>query len=92
MRVVYPEWQGGACPERTAVQNHTATPDRQAEEVHRLRRLLDQLPGYFWLAGVDGSMEYVSDDLRRFLGVNMETIAVSGWTANVHPDECEGAT
>jgi C4-dicarboxylate-specific signal transduction histidine kinase len=47
------------------VQTRKSTFVRQAEEVHRLRTLLDQLPGCFWLAGVDGSMEYISDDLLQ---------------------------
>jgi len=41
------------------MQTETASKDRRAEKVDRLRPLLQQLPGFFWFAGADGSMEYV---------------------------------
>jgi PAS domain S-box-containing protein len=73
------------------MQTDTSSKDRRAKEVDRLRPLLRQLPGFFWFADADGSMEYVSDDLLQFLGVGMETLAGSGWTAIVHPKDLESA-
>jgi PAS domain S-box-containing protein len=63
---------------------------RTAELAHSdslFRQLIDAIPQLVWVAGADGSVEYMNSQWFRYTGATMEQSAGTGWQAAIHPDD-----
>jgi PAS domain S-box-containing protein len=55
----------------------------------RYRFLAGAIPVHVWSATPDGSLDFVSDRTREYLGLPAEAIPGSDWTTVLHPDDVE---
>ncbi|MDM0115400.1 PAS domain S-box protein [Variovorax sp. J22R133] len=75
---------------RGVVQDITA--DKHAEATlrqseARFRALAREMPGQVWTADVDGLMDWASESLCAYTGLDMAELMGEGWTRIMHPEE-----
>jgi len=76
------------------VQGHDVTAQKIAETnlkeaEERFRTMAHTMPVHVWTALPDGTMEWSSDQLHRYTGLDEEEIAGDGWLDTVHPEDRE---
>src|SRR5882757_7941611 len=57
------------------------------ESEHKLRQIIDTVPGLIWSTGPDGQPTHVSQRLLDYSGMRFEDFKHVGWKAFVHPDD-----
>jgi PAS domain S-box-containing protein len=77
--------------ERLLRESERARADAEFSEA-RYRFLAGAIPVHVWSATADGSLDFVSDRTREYLGMPTEAILGSGWTAALHADDVERST
>src|SRR5690242_20370420 len=58
----------------------------------QLRAALDTIPGLAWLAGVDGSAEYLNRRWLEYTGLSQTQAVGWGWTAAIYPADVNQLT
>jgi PAS domain S-box-containing protein len=64
---------------------------RLLESEIRFRSLVEATPGFAWTADKDGKLTYTSPRWHAYSGTGPEQGYGDGWTASVHPDNCDRA-
>jgi PAS domain S-box-containing protein len=81
-------FEGG--PTRVVQANHDVTESKRTEEAlgaseSRFRRLAEATPAMIWQVSPDGTITYVNERLRDYLGSEM--MHAADWRDAIHPDD-----
>jgi PAS domain S-box-containing protein len=71
---------------RAAGQNHSGQISSGVEE--SVYRILEMLPGFVWIAGPDGELEYLSQSILDYAGMTFEELK-EHWSSILHPADIE---
>ncbi|MEM5543057.1 response regulator [Sulfitobacter sp. AS92] len=74
------------------VQGHDVTAQKMAE-IHlreaeeRFRTMAHTMPVHAWTATADGNLDWISEQLYAYSGVDKDSLLGNGWPDVVHPDD-----
>jgi PAS domain S-box-containing protein len=77
------KWYGTAYD----IEDRKRAEDALRESEHKLRQIIETVPGMLWSAGPDGEHTHINQWVLDYSGVQLEDFVHLGWHKRHHPDD-----
>jgi PAS domain S-box-containing protein len=74
-------------PTRDLLGRERAARERAEHSEARFRLLAEELPQFVFVAAPDGTLEYVNDQVARYMGMDLPSLKEGGWIDAIHPED-----